>query len=76
MDASLEHCTATMVTTLFDQAERRDPERLRHWNVLVDGANHQLECLAQEAARRGVSMTSSSISFMRSNRHYPTPPCQ
>jgi hypothetical protein len=54
MDASLEHSTATMVTTLFDQAERRDPEHLRRWIVLVDGANHQLDCLTQEAARRGV----------------------
>src|SRR5262249_21183667 len=34
MDASLEHSTATMVTTLFDQAERRDPEHLRRWIVL------------------------------------------
>jgi len=56
MDASLEHSTATMVTTLFDQAECRDPEHLRRWIVLVDGANHQLDCLTQEAARRGVSI--------------------
>lgn len=56
MDASLEHSTATMVTTLFDQAERRDPGHLRRWIVLVDGANHQLDCLTQEAARRGVSV--------------------
>lgn len=54
VDASLEHSTATMVTTLFDQAEERDPEHLRRWIVLVDGANHQLECLEREAARRGV----------------------
>ena len=45
MDASLEHFTAPMVTALFDQAERRDPEHLRRWIVLVDGANHQLDCI-------------------------------
>ncbi|WP_157878249.1 hypothetical protein [Streptomyces torulosus] len=56
MNASLEHSTATMVTTMFDQAECRDPEHLRRWIVLVDGANHQLDCLTQEAARRGVSI--------------------
>ncbi|MFE5375778.1 hypothetical protein [Streptomyces mirabilis] len=56
MDASLEHSAITMVTTLFDQAERRDPEHLRRWIVLVDGANHQLDCLTQEAERRGVSI--------------------
>lgn len=33
-----------MVTMLFDQAERRDPTHGRRWTVLIDGANHQLEC--------------------------------
>jgi hypothetical protein len=56
VDASLEHSTATMVATLFDQAEERDPEHLRRWIVLVDGANHQLECLEREAAKRGVTI--------------------
>jgi hypothetical protein len=56
IDASLEHSTAAMVTTLFDQAEQRDPTHGRRWIVLVDGANHQLECLEREAARRGVAI--------------------
>ncbi len=43
-----------MVTTLFDQAEARDPQHQRRWIVLVDGANHQLDCLQREAQRRGV----------------------
>lgn len=56
IDASLEHSTAAMVTTLFDQAEQRDPAHGRRWIVLVDGANHQLECLEREAARRGAAI--------------------
>jgi hypothetical protein len=56
IDASLEHSTAAMVTTLFDQAEQRDPTHGRRWIVLVDGANHQLECLEREAARRGADI--------------------
>lgn len=51
-----EHSTATRVITFFDQAERRDADRLPRRIVVVDCANHQLDCLAQEAARRGVSI--------------------
>lgn len=54
VDASLEHSVAPMVTALFDQAETRDPQHRRRWVVLVDGANHQLDCLQREAERRGV----------------------
>lgn len=45
-----------MVTALFDQAEERDPERRRRWIVLVDGANHQLDCIGKEATARGVDI--------------------
>jgi hypothetical protein len=45
-----------MTAALFDQAESRDPQHLRRWIVLVDGANHQLECIRQEAKRRGVQV--------------------
>ncbi|GLI00688.1 ISKra4 family transposase [Phytohabitans aurantiacus] len=54
VDASLEHSVAPMVTALFDQAEARDRQHRRRWVVLVDGANHQLECITKEAERRGV----------------------
>jgi hypothetical protein len=56
VDASLQHSTAPMVTALFDQAEQRDPARRRRWVVLVDGANHQLDCIQQEARNRKVSI--------------------
>jgi hypothetical protein len=54
VDASLEHSVAPMVTALFDQAQARDRQHRRRWVVLVDGANHQLDCIRQEAKRRGV----------------------
>jgi hypothetical protein len=56
LDASLERSTATMVSDLFDAAERRDPDHRRRWIVLVDGANHQLDCIKREAAARGVTV--------------------
>lgn len=56
VDASLEYSVGPMVAALFDQAETRDPQHLRRWVILVDGANHQLECLEREAQRRGVQI--------------------
>ncbi|WP_246002604.1 ISKra4 family transposase [Allorhizocola rhizosphaerae] len=56
VDASLQHSVAPMVAALFDQAETRDPHHRRRWIVLVDGANHQLECLEAEAKHRGVQI--------------------
>ncbi|MGP4048668.1 hypothetical protein [Streptomyces sp. 2A115] len=45
-----------MVTMQFDQAEKRDPPHGRRWIVLVDGANHQLECLENKPPERGVDI--------------------
>lgn len=56
VEASLEHSIAPMTTALFDQAEQRDPDHQRRWVVLVDGANHQLECIEKQAAARGVEV--------------------
>jgi hypothetical protein len=52
-----------LVVALFDHAETRDPQHRRRWVVLVDGANHQLECLQQEAERRGVHI--DIVDFIR-----------
>jgi hypothetical protein len=54
LEGSLERSTAAMVTAMFDHAEQRDPRRRRRWVVLVDGANHQLDCIQREAAQRGI----------------------
>jgi hypothetical protein len=54
LEGSLERSTAAMVSAMFDHAEARDPDHRRRWIVLVDGANHQLDCIAREAAARGI----------------------
>jgi hypothetical protein len=45
-----------MIAAAFDEAEARDPGHLRTWVVLVDGAEHQLELIRAEAARRGTAI--------------------
>ncbi len=56
-------CTASVIRSpeqviadAFDQAEARDPQHLRDWIVLVDGARHQLDLIQAEAARRGIRL--------------------
>ena len=43
-----------MIAAAFDEAEARDPGHQRTWVVLVDGAEHQLDLICAEAARRAV----------------------
>jgi hypothetical protein len=45
------------VGAMFDEAERRDPERKRRWVVLLDGADEQRRAIEREAERRGVQVT-------------------
>ena len=45
-----------MIAAAFDQAEARDPGHRRTWVVLVDGAEHQLDLIRAEAARRDVTI--------------------
>ncbi len=52
--ASVEKPAEVVTRELFDEAERRDPEHLRRWVMLVDGEKHQIERLQAEARRRGV----------------------
>ena len=47
---------AAMIAAMFDEAGARDPQHLRTWVVLVDGADHQLSLIRAEAARRGVAI--------------------
>ncbi len=41
----------------FEEASRRDPDGRRTWIALVDGDNTQIEAIAAEAARRGITVT-------------------
>lgn len=54
--ASVVEDAATVVSRLFDEAERRDPEHRRTWVALVDGNSHQIEVIRAEARRRQVTV--------------------
>ena len=53
---SVVHDPASMIAAAFDQAGARDPQHQRTRVVLVDGAEHQLDLIRTEAARRGVTI--------------------
>jgi hypothetical protein len=53
---SVRSGAAAMITAMFDEASARDPQHLRTWVVLVDGAEHQLDLIRAEAARRAVTI--------------------
>jgi hypothetical protein len=48
---------AEVITLLFEEADRRDPDRQRDWLALVDGNDHQIGCFQKEAAKRGKDIT-------------------
>ncbi|PZR83140.1 MAG: ISKra4 family transposase [Candidatus Aeolococcus gillhamiae] len=50
--ASVSEEAAEVVTRVFDEAERRDPDHQRRWVALVDGNNHQIDRINQEAQNR------------------------
>ena len=54
---SVELDPAEVIAAAFGQAEARDPQHRRTWVVLVDGAEHQLDLIRAEAARRGVTIS-------------------
>jgi len=54
---SVEHDPAEVIAAAFDQAEARDAAHRRRWVVLVDGAEHQLDLIRAEAARRTVQVS-------------------
>jgi hypothetical protein len=57
LTASVVDNAATVITAIFDQAQRRDPTRQRTWVALVDGAKHQIDCIQAEARARQVNVT-------------------
>ena len=54
--ASVVDDAATVIATVFDEAERRDPSHARRWVALVDGNNHQIDRIEEEAQTRGVDV--------------------
>lgn len=57
LTASVVDDAATVISRIFDEAERRDPDHQRTWVALVDGANHQIDCLRAEARQRNIDLT-------------------
>ena len=55
--ADITTSCAETIAALFGEAERRDPGHERTWIALVDGANHQIDVITAEAARRDVEVT-------------------
>jgi hypothetical protein len=56
LTASVVHDTSEVISTIFDEAERRDPAHARTWVGLVDGNNHQIDRIHAEAEQRGVTV--------------------
>ncbi|MGO8895940.1 MAG: hypothetical protein ACLQB1_40510 [Streptosporangiaceae bacterium] len=56
LSGSVRNDPADVIAAAFGQAEARDPAHLRTWVVLVDGAEHQLDLIRAEAARRGATV--------------------
>ena len=54
VSATITDNQAMAITSMFAEAERRDPEHRREWVVLIDGARAQWDQIEAEAARRGV----------------------
>lgn len=57
LSASVVDDAASVISAMFDEAARRDPEHRRTWIALVDGACHQIDRINAEAKRRGVTIT-------------------
>ena len=54
--ASVVENAREVVAKVFDEAQRRDPEQQRQWVILVDGLNHQIDCIQAEARERGLDV--------------------
>jgi hypothetical protein len=55
--ASVAAPAAAVVTSVFAEAARRDPDHQRTWIALADGNLHQLRRIRAEAAARGITIT-------------------
>jgi hypothetical protein len=57
LSASVVEDAATVVATMFQEAERRDPEHQCRWVALVDGNKHQIDRINAEAKARKLNVT-------------------
>ena len=57
LTASVIDDAATVISAVFDEADRRDPNHQITRIALVDGNNHQINRIHTEAAARGIDIT-------------------
>jgi hypothetical protein len=57
LTASITNDAAEVITSVFDEATRRDPDHHRTWVALVDGNTHQIQRIHAEARTRSVDVT-------------------
>jgi hypothetical protein len=55
--ARLDKEQPEVISDLFDEAQRRDPEREKEWVALIDGQASQLERIKAEAKARKIKIT-------------------
>ena len=56
LTASVVDNAATVISKVFEEAQRRDPQHQRAWVALVDGANHQIDRIETEAKARKIEV--------------------
>jgi hypothetical protein len=54
LTASVVDDAATVISQIFGEAQRRDPDHQRTWIAMVDGAKHQIDRIETEAKARQV----------------------
>ena len=57
LTASVIEDAAAVITDVFDEAQRRDPNHERTWVALADGNNHQIDRIKKEAKARDIKVT-------------------
>jgi hypothetical protein len=57
LHASVARDAGAVIADVFDEADRRDPQRQHAWMALVDGNNHQIDHINTEATRRDATIT-------------------
>jgi hypothetical protein len=55
--ASVESSAREVIEDMFDEAQARDPEGKKDVVVLVDGNNHQLQVIEEQAKKRKIDIT-------------------
>ena len=56
LTASVVDDAATVISQIFGEAQRRDPDHQRTWIAMVDGAKHQIDRIEAEAKARQVQV--------------------